>query len=291
MLVNDRLVALRLRKCATAYLVTTLQAVVGGELRKSLELGRDSPTSHGRIDFPLDGRRVVATVRNPWSWYTSLWAYGCGGQGGLYARATQTRSARSTVGAMVRETRETHALPRRSIAQHFSLPARSAGWTELYADPQDVDAFREWLRRVLDPKWARLVEPWYGATGMPQVAGLLTWRYLALFSRDTAPLLAPRGFDSMERLRVFDEEQNVCTDIIRADRIAAELPGVLTRAGYELDDRRRAVLTEHTTASARRNTSNHRPWREYYDADAAELVRVRERLVVERFDFDPPECR
>jgi hypothetical protein len=40
-LVDDRLVVLRLRTYATAYLVTTVRAVVGGELRKPLEIRRD----------------------------------------------------------------------------------------------------------------------------------------------------------------------------------------------------------------------------------------------------------
>jgi hypothetical protein len=290
-LVNDRLVVLRLRKCATAYIVTAIRAVVGGEFRKSLEIGRDVPTSHGRIDFPLDGRRVVGTVRNPWSWYTSLWAYGCEGRGGLHARVSATRSARSTIGAMAREVRSERRFPHDAVARFRAAPPASAGWPELYADADDVDAFREWLRRVLDPQHAPLVEPWYGETALPPSIGLLTWRYLALFSRDADVLVGTPSFDSLAALVAFDEEQNVCDEILRTDRIGTELPGVLARAGYELDPTQQATLTERTSGTERRNASQHRQWREYYDAASTALVARRDALVVERFGFEPPDVR
>jgi hypothetical protein len=265
-----------------------VRAVVGGELRKTLELNRPLPSSHGRIDLPLDGRRVVGTVRDPWSWYTSLWAYGCEGRGGLHARVTQTRSARSTLGAMAREMRSSHRFPHEALARFRATPPTSEGWAELYDDADDVDAFRAWLRRVLDPAYASVVEPWYGATAVPRTAGLLTWRYLALFARDTDRLIAPEGFSDIAALRGFDETQNVCDEILRTDRIAAELPGVLARAGYELDAAQQSTLAARTSSTERRNASRHRPWREYYDAAAIALVAERDAVIVDRFGFDTP---
>jgi hypothetical protein len=258
-------------------------------LHRSLALGGDGPTSHGRIDFPLAGRRVIGTVRNPWSWYTSLWAYGCEGLGGLHARVTATRSVRSTAGAAVREVRDRRRFPRRAVARYRSTPSRRDGWQELYADVTDVGAFRAWLARVLDPQHASMVEPWYGATALPGSVGLFTWRYLALFTRDADALLGVRSFDSTEALLEFDARQNVCDEILRTDSIAAELPGVFARAGYELDASQRSILAERAGSNERRNTSRHRPWREYYDAVTADLVARRDPLIVERFGFEPPE--
>lgn len=288
MLVTDRLVVLRLRKCATAYLVTTVQAVVGGELLKTCEIGRDVPTSHGRVDFPIEGRRVVGTVRNPWSWYTSLWAYGCEGRGGLHARVTATRSMRRTLGRAAREVGSERRFPHEALERFRATPPASDGWSDLYADVTDTDAFREWLRRVLDPRHARLVEPWYGATGLPASIGLLTWRYLALFARDADALVQRSGFDSLASLVAFDETQNVCDEVIRTDRIGDELPGMLARAGYHLDEHQLADLAARARHTERRNTSRHRPWREYYDEASIELVADRDRLIVHRFAFASP---
>jgi hypothetical protein len=175
------------------------------------------------------------------------------------------------------------------VARHRATPSRHAGWPGLYADVTDVDAFRSWLRRVLDPQHASLVEPWYGATALPGSVGLFTWRYLALFARDADALLRVRSFDSTEALLEFDALQNVCDEILRTDAMTEELPGVFARAGYELDAAQRAILGERMASTERRNTSRHLPWHEYYDAATAELVARRDPLIVERFGFQPPE--
>ena len=268
-LVTDRLVVLRLRKCATAQMVTTVRAVVGGEFRKTLELGRTVPNSHGRIDFPLDGRRVVGTVRDPWSWYVSLWAYGCAGRGGLHARVTQHSSRRQVLSAMWRDPDPPTACPgprwpgtgRRPAVGRLGGPLRRLrrrrGLPGV-ARPHPRSGLRA-VRRALVRR--------HGDAGVDGAADLPLSR--AVRARHGAARPAP-GFGSADEIARYDAEQNVCDEIIRTDRIAAEIRGVFDRAGYELDARQEAVLAEHTHDAPRRNRSEHRPWIDYHDAaDAA----------------------
>ncbi len=283
------MIVLRLRKCATAYVAATVRAVVGGEYRKSLEIGRDDPTTHGRLDISLDGRRVLGTVRDPWSWYVSLWAYGCAGRGGLHARVTRRSSARSVAASMWHETRQRRRLPSDAFKRARVVRRGGTDWPELYANADDPVAFRAWLARVLDPHYAEFIEPWYGASGMPELVGLLSWRYLSLYERDPEPLLRPGAFGSIEAVQAFDAAQNVCDDIVRTDRIPAELPQVLARAGYVLDEEQDARLAELTSGRSRRNTSEHRPWLDYYDGPSLDLVTRRDRLIVERHGFEVPK--
>jgi hypothetical protein len=289
-LVNDRMILLRLRKCATTQVAAIVKIVVGGTFRKSVELGGGRPTSHGRLDIPVEGRRVVGTIRDPWSWYVSLWAYGCAGRGGLHKRVTRDRSARSVLGAAWREARSRRRLPREVLAGFRVGKHGSTDWSGLYADVDDVAAFRAWLELVLDPGQAPLVDPCYAGSGLPDVVGLLTWRYLALFSRDAEPLLRPGLLRSADEVRSFDATQNVCDDLVRTDRIAEEMPRLLARAGYVLDDDQQARLAELTHQDARRNVSSHRSWLEYYDPSTIALVAARDRLIVERHGFTVPRA-
>lgn len=286
MLVNDRMIVLRLRKCATTQVAATVKLVVGGTFRKSLELSGDRPTSHGRLDIPTDGRRVLGTVRDPWSWYVSLWAYGCMGRGGLRQRVTTTRSRRGALGSLWRRLA---GRGRTGPAQPADGPPTDPrGWVELYADVDDPGRFRAWLGRVLDPAEAGLVEPGYGAGALAEVVGLLSWRYLALFSRHADPLLNPGELTSIDDVIAFDTGQNVCDDLVRTDRITAEMPAILARAGYDLDADQRARLAELTDDAARRNTSSHRSWADYYDDAALDLVQARDQLVIARHGYDRP---
>ena len=81
MFVSDKLVYLQMQKTASTHIAKTLAAVVGGEQH----------LQHKRLAIDPAGRLVVASIRNPWSWYVSLWAYGCrggGGESGLYNQVT-----------------------------------------------------------------------------------------------------------------------------------------------------------------------------------------------------------
>lgn len=292
MLVNDRLIVLRLRKCATTHVVETIRRTVGGEFRKSLELRGTTPTSHGRLDIPTEGRRVLGTIRDPWSWYVSLFAYGCEGRGGLYRTVTRDVSARSALGSMWRETRAKKALPRASFGRYRQSKRHPAAlWQELYADVNDTAAFRAWLALVLDPGQSHVVDRSYATSGLADLVGFLSWRYLAIFSRDADPLLAPGGFASVEDLVNFDTSDNVCDELIRTDRIATDLPAVLDRAGFVLDPAQQAKLDENVHAREPRNASAHRSPLDYYDAAAADLVTERDRLVIERHGYEPPVTR
>ena len=91
MIVNDRLVYLRLQKCASTAVSALLLECVGGERRQP---------SHRRLDFDPGSRTVFGSVRDPWSWYVSVWSFGCAGKG-LSRRLTGSRPRRRAVGRLL----------------------------------------------------------------------------------------------------------------------------------------------------------------------------------------------
>lgn len=266
MITTDKLVFLQMRKTGSTHIARLLQAHVGATAGRK----------HARLpDGVVETRRVIGSIRDPWSYYVSTWAFGFSGEG-VYDRLTST-----FYGRYVRRLRRR---PWRSV-QAIAAEARKprAAWRGCYTDPDDVDAFRRWLRRLHQP--ARRFDPGelYGYSSLWRFAGLMTYRYVRLFCRDIAPLYAGR-IRTWDALRAFDARENLLADTVRLESLADDFIAAVERAGHALSAEQRAAIRE----AGRSNRSRHRPVADYYDAATAALVADRERLIIEKYSYRPP---
>ncbi len=274
-IVNDRLVFLRLQKCASTTISGLLLKTVGGE--------RLEP-SHRRIDFDPGSRFVFASVRDPWSWYLSMWSFGCQGKG-LARRHTGSRPRLRSIGTtLIREVKSDRRSLKAALAEfsaHRSRPVEM--YERLYRDVNDVGAFREWLRIVHDDAGASDLNPNYFLGSLPAIAGFYTFNYLWLFVRDIVPIQTVGAIKNSDALATFDAEQNICDAFVRTDRLSNDLPAALTCAGYdmngELGDRVRAG------SAIRANQSAHSALIDYFDDSAVELVAGRDALIIAKHQF------
>src|SRR5690606_10461451 len=81
MFVSDRIVFLELQKTGCTHIRNLLQELVGGEL-----VGKHNRA--GRELCSVD-RFFLGSVRDPWEWYISLWAYGCDRKGVVFGTVTK----------------------------------------------------------------------------------------------------------------------------------------------------------------------------------------------------------
>ena len=86
---SDRVIFLQLHKTGTTTIVDELQRCTPGRLHKNRQQGK-----HMALNVPQNGRLVLGSIRNPYDWYLSLWAYGCAGKGELawYLKADPLRA-------------------------------------------------------------------------------------------------------------------------------------------------------------------------------------------------------
>jgi hypothetical protein len=274
--VHDQFICLQLQKCASVRLGEILREHLPGEMRGH----------HERIDFPIGDRQVIGAVRDPWGWYVSLWAFGCKGSGGVRYRLTDVRPRLRSFPRTVRRA-QADGRPLREAVRDFAAARRRNpdAWRHRYGDVDDPERFRSWLRGVLDPATARVLDPLYGSSRVAEAGGLLTWRYLRLFVRDLERLAAPRGWTA-ESLAEFDARENACRYVMRIDRLGDEIVAALDTVGVALDDAQRASIRE--AASVRSNTSRHLATAEYYDEATLALVAERERFLIDKHGFMPP---
>jgi hypothetical protein len=169
-------------------------------------------------------------------------------------------------------------------ARHRGVP--TALWRPVYGDPNDARLFRAWLQLVFDPDRAADLHPRFGASDLRTTAGFMTFRYFRLLGRDLRDLEQPGRFTSYDAIVEYDRACTVHDDMIRIEHLGEDLPRVLARAGYVLDDAQRARLDDW--CRARTNVSEHADDAHYYDAETSALVMSRDRLLVEKYGYTPP---
>jgi hypothetical protein len=272
MVSTDKLIYLSLQKTACTYVNRLLTETFGAQL---------TPPKHGRIpaEFPCNGRAVVSTIRSPWEWYVSLWAFGCekGNQGEAY-RSTTNRQFRPLLG------KGPATSVQRLVGTWKECRKSTEHWRRLYQDPRDAGAFREWLCRMFEPAHAYDVSLDYAASTTSGFAGLLTFRYASLFWSDTRPLFGRDGVRSVAELQDVDREHNVVDFMLRNETLAADLVSVLRAVGHVIDD----SLLKTLQRERRTNSSTHYPAAYYYDAATRDLVAQREAFIIAKYGYQPP---
>ncbi|HET6592802.1 MAG TPA: hypothetical protein VFG48_07790, partial [Xanthomonadales bacterium] len=138
MFISDKVIFLQLDKTASTHIAKLLDQVSPGEFR----------AKHSRLEHDAGGRCVIGSVRNPWDWYVSLWAYGCAGRGKVRRYLTQP-FPRMAFRLLKKNAMHPGAWPK--VASKLAAHARNdpANWRRLYASAEDPALFREWLRLLL----------------------------------------------------------------------------------------------------------------------------------------------
>ena len=137
-----------------------------------------------RRGIPIGHKQVISNIRNPWSWYVSLWSYGCQGQGGFFNRKEGTH------------------------------------WLELYEDVNDPKLFKKWLHMVLWGPASELRERFH-KVAWNEMVGFYTYRYLKLGCRnlDKVSQLSRSEFNIWE----FVEKNDIRTHYFRTEQLTQEV--------------------------------------------------------------------
>jgi len=253
MFVTDKLIYLQLQKTACSHIAAMLEKTVGGK-----KIGLHIPLPH-RL-YSTD-KYIVGSIRNPWDWYVSQWSYGCAGRGALHKRLTGRKFFRFF----------------QKPFSEFTKPV--AEWRETYKDHRDPECFNRWLKMIFDPRRKKDLGEGYARNPISRYAGLMTYRYIKIYTRGS-------NATSLEALKKFDSENNFLKFTIRVESIDADLLQALKNAGYELSEGQIQVIQQG--ADYRTNPSDHLPSGFYYDQETAGLVAEHERLIIEKYCYDPP---
>ena len=276
MLTSDKLILVELHKTGAARLQKVLGDVLGGE------------KSGGRRQSYADelavlGKPVVGYLCNPLSWYLEQWQLGCAGKGDIHKRLTSdVRWAQLNTRLKNREGKEGSKPDRKQIPEGWGPEHARDFW---YADAENPEAFREWLRAVVSERGLRkLVDHAYGSSPMSRMAGLMSYQFFNMFVRGAENM--EKSVDSMEALASLHEGQKITTHFIRAESIGADLKRVLDALQVPLSDDQRAAVEGLKDRAGAAEAANIR----FYDAASLRLVAKREAFLNQLFGYGPPSA-
>jgi hypothetical protein len=292
MLISEKLIFVELQKTGSTHIKGLLRKLLGGE-------------NDGKHNVPTpeqiaSGRKFVASVRNPWSWYLSLWSYGCLQKGELFERLTnekkwrklleQDKSEADTEADAAEDSAEegeggdggaegkAKAKKDNTLPDNFSPDRARTFW---YADPDNAEAFREWLQAVIATRPLRKVlETGYGKSPINRAGGLMTFRYFTLCTRDGENV--DKSVSTHESLQKYDQENCFIDYFVRNESLADDLIKALEGCGVTLDDGQKKQVREAKKTNA--STRPHGP-EYYYDKASIQLVARRERFIIDKFSY------
>ena len=276
MFVADGLVYLELQKTGGTHIRRLLERYVGGRA-----IGK-----HNRLPAAYAGEFVFGSIRNPWDWYVSLWAYGVSGQGAVRARSVTGVDFDYYHRMLPKAMGKNWLTPGELVVSVYHDTVKPIGrWQEAYRNAMEPDCFRAWLRLLLDSRRRFDIGEGYGFSPLSRRAGLLTYRYLRLFTLGER-IFKDGRLRSHEGIAAFDRASNITRGMVRTEALEEDFVRVLRLAGYVLSEQQLQVIRNREAGKT--NVSERKLAGFYFDEDTLALVAERDRYLIEKYGYEAP---
>jgi hypothetical protein len=254
MIEYENFIYLDVYKTGSTHVVDLLKRVTAG---RAITRSRHSPLRRGLLNFGKPGKFTFATVRNPWDWYVSMWAYGHTTENPLYQH----------------------------ILEAFGPERHSA----LYNTGNPAASFSEWLRSIHDPAFLAVALKKFRLphTGLTPFMGFYTYRFMKVTLPSPEILLRWPFIRSMDGAIAFQKRWAMYDGVLKTETLDDDLRRLAETHGPALGFRPNAVAIIDRMAANHKNISNRTlaSYRDYYSDELRDLVARRDRLVIDLFGY------
>lgn len=205
MFLTDRFIYIHLQKTGGTRIREILSQVTDGH-----SAGR----KHGYLNEKPADKLVFGSIRNPYEWYVSLWAFGCEGRGGV-----------------------------------LSWLKDDPTWQRVYANANDPELFRLWLKMIYSQEYVNKMQNGYNHFNLNHCIGLMTWHYAYLYLTGVGIDGSPK-FRDYDDFSKYEQRHNIVDYWLRLEDLAGTIYKALIEAGCAIDKKNLQILcTERSNMS------------------------------------------
>lgn len=271
MFVANNFVYLQMQKTGCSHISSLMSKICEGK-----SLSKHSVVRPSDVD---SDKKVISSIRNPWSWYVSLWTYGVQGDGHVFHNLTKPRYAFACK-LFLQDPVRNYASLLHAAQRH----SRVDDWRSVYTVDSDIKAFRQWMKMISEPDNAYNIDEGYGNSTISKSVGFMTYRYLYLtcldFKKDNKSVIN-NGYSGLEK---YDSEHCSVDYFIRQENLEDDFCKAMG-SFIPLDKSK----TEMIYGAKKVNTSKRKfPMANYYDQETIDLVSSRDQLIIDKFGYQPP---
>ena len=281
MFISDNIIYLQLQKTGCTHIAKLLSDSCGGK-----QIGK-----HNWLQEYTQDKHIIGSIRNPWDWYVSLWAYGCKNSGGLNKQLTE-KKLKIFFEKILLKIKYANGL-KCPYYSWFDLAAdlkniilfkQTNKWKELYNDNNDKILFRAWLKSLYTKQGKISVGEGYSSSSISNFAGFMTYRYCKLYERDFFKKRNFKHIDNYGQLKDFDSENNLLNYTIKTENLTDDFISVMEKTNNFLPNQ----IKENILNSGKTNPSKHKDISYYYDEETSNIVMNMEKFIIEKYSYKPP---
>mgnify|MGYP006147375645 CR=1 FL=1 len=269
MFVSDKLCFLELGKTGCSYIREILsQNIPEGSLTHI----------HDTISNDLlnSNSFFLGSIRNPFDWYVSLWAFGCLKKKNdpLYSNLTSRRINPFRLSSINKNYFKKIKFIFNQLIKNIDKNK------ELYSDPLNANNFREWIKIILKEANKNQLGEHYAISNSNKFIGYMTFHYLLRFiNPGKLYMLFNNEITCFEDLKKFDKRFNFIKSTIKFENIDQDLLSIFNQLSIPVDKEKIFKKKPVNKSIRLKDTMS------YYDEETIKIVRQNDSLIFEKYKY------
>lgn len=265
MIFGEKYVFVELARTGSTYARYVLKQIPNSYSVGKKHNNYDSLSKSQKREF--ESKNKIGTVRNPFEFYVSQFAFCCEKRGGLYERITKKPDVFSYY-------KYSEILT--TIRLHFKYKKE---WLALFSDADSNENFKLFIKMLFDVN-PEAIGNHYGLSKLNKSLGFLTFDYLKLFNKDFVN--ESKKLQTYEAIVDFDKKNNFMDCVLRNENLRNDL-----LKNYKLYAESEEVIEKALSSRPKRSNTatKKKPFHLFYDEELKNLIYERDRFIFEKYGY------